>query len=118
MQPAQIVATPARQPPAPLEGVDAQEQFLFAQNAISKTYRRRLIEFRDAVAASPAALADLRASLPPDALPQLDELLREVAALNQEDPVEAVPEYDELSSEEQAVLDQLQAMTLPNDLVG
>lgn len=124
IQPAELVSPAAPQGGGDPGGDEPDEaaRLLLLQAAIDKTYRARLRTFRDTVASSPAALADMRASLPPDALPQLEELLREAAALGAETPEErgggpAAMAREELSPEEAAVLELLEEAALPDDLL-
>lgn len=87
---------------------DAAEELLLLQSAIDKAYRLKLLQFRRA--ATPAAIADIRASLPPQHRPQLEAILREAAGLaDGGDGLEDLGGFDalELTEEEAAALDAL-----------
>ena len=61
------------------EDLKESQDFLVMQSAISKTYRRKLLEFRRSV--TPDQLDGVRASLPPEHWPELDRVWREAQAL-------------------------------------
>jgi hypothetical protein len=65
---------------------EEQEQVLLLQSAINKTYRHKLLEFRRSV--TPDMLNGMRATLPPELVPELDAILREAAALSDDEVAE------------------------------
>jgi hypothetical protein len=76
----------ADESPAPDALSDEQEQVLLLQSAINKTYRHKLLEFRRSV--TPDMLDGMRATMPPELVPELDALLREAAALSDDEVAE------------------------------
>ncbi|GBF98107.1 hypothetical protein Rsub_10853 [Raphidocelis subcapitata] len=82
VQPAEVVD----ESPAQDALSEEQEQVLLLQSAINKTYRHKLLEFRRSV--TPDMLNGMRATLPPELVPELDAILREAAALSDDEVAE------------------------------
>lgn len=114
MQPAEVV-----EPGQPAE--DDAEYYLMLQSAISKSYKQKLLEFRRTM--TPELIDSVRASLPPEHLMQLDQILREVALLEEEEsqPSVVADQSEDgpyaLTPEEHVAWEVLQDESVPNDFL-
>jgi len=95
------------------EALQSSDEFLILQSAISKTHRAKLLEFRRTM--TPELVENVRASLPPQHRQDLEQILREVSELGEDD--EDGEGLLDLTPEEEAAWAALQDPSVPADFL-